>query len=314
MAPPLSIVIPSFNRRQELLRLLDSLAGQSLPPSEFEVVVVLDGSSDGSEAAANAREWPFTIRVIEQLNAGAGVARNTGAALAEGSFLLFVDDDIVLEPDALQYHLSTAATVEHAAVLGHLSTIWRTRGIGATNSRIWATLEKLEDLAQLRFSLCYSGNLLVPAAEFLAVGGFNPQLRRMEDCELGYRLDQAGVPLIYCRGAAGVQFNSKSTVEVLDDAATTGASAMTLFRTEPDFLAALPRAGRLTRGAAARFLAELASRMPVPKVAATCAGALPPEIPGVTRLHDALWLRWYLVGARRASTGRAEFRAFLSRK
>ncbi|MGE0597826.1 MAG: glycosyltransferase family 2 protein [Dehalococcoidia bacterium] len=313
MAARVSVVIPSYNRREALIRLLDSLAAQTLPAEEFEAIVVLDGCTDDSATAVSGRDWPFSIHVIEQQNAGAGAARNAGAGLAGGDFFVFVDDDVVLEPGALENHLRAAGTGQRNAVLGHLNTIWKSRGVGSTNSSIWASLTQLQDLERIRFSWCYSGNLLVPRAEFLAVGGFNPAIRRMEDCELGYRLDRAGVSFLYSRGAAGTQHNTKSTAEVLADAATTGAAAMTLYRTEPQFLAAVPRKGRPARRRLTRYLAEFSSRLPIPVQAAAFAGALPPWVPGLRKLHNALWTRWYLVGARKAATSRAEFQAFLSR-
>ncbi|MGE3076019.1 MAG: glycosyltransferase family 2 protein [Dehalococcoidia bacterium] len=314
MAARLSVVIPSYNRQAPLMRLLESLATQSLSPSDFEVIVVLDGSTDGSAKAVTSRDWPMVTKVIEQTNAGAGAARNNGAAEATGEYLLFVDDDVVLEPGALRNHLTAVQQCGRVAVLGHLDTIWSSRGVGSTNSSIWASLTRLQDLEQIRFSWCYSGNLLVPRAEFLAVGGFNSAIRRMEDCELGYRLDLAGITFVYCRGAAGTQYNTKSTAEVLDDAATTGASAMMLFRTEPEFLEAVPRNGRPVRGRATRFFAELSTRLPIPMAAGRLAGTLPVWMPGLKPVHNAVWLRWYLLGARKVSASRAEFVAFLSRR
>lgn len=314
MTPQLSVVIPSFNRRDTLLRLLDSLVVQSLGSTGFEVIVVLDGSSDGSGAAINGRQWPFSLRVIEQENAGAGAARNAGAAMAQGRILLFLDDDVVMEQQALEHHLIAADSVGAVAVIGHLTTVWRTAGIGSTNSTLWASLESLEDMQPVRFTWCYSGNLSLPAEGFRAIGGFDPALRRFEDCELGYRIDQLGMPLIYSRHAAGTQFNTKSSADDLSDAVATGTAAMKLFRTEPDFLAAIPTEPRRRPGRWTARLVEVACRIPVPLVLASALGRLPARLPLVRKLHNGVWQRWYLTGVWKEASGPAEFRAFLFRQ
>jgi len=181
MSARVSVVIPSYNRRNPLVRLLDSLAEQTLPAAEFEVFVVLDGSSDGSAAAVHGRDWPFALQVIEQVNAGAGAARNAGAALARGEFLLFVDDDIVLAPGALESHLQAARRCERSAFVGHLNTVWQTRNLEPLSHSLWSQLGRLEDLQRIPTTWCYSGNLLVPRSVFLEAGGFTAFTTTFED-------------------------------------------------------------------------------------------------------------------------------------
>ena len=312
MSAQVSVIIPSYNRRNPLVRLLDSLAVQTLPAAEFEAFVVLDGSTDDSAAAVHGRDWPFALQVIEQANAGAGAARNAGAALAGGEFLLFVDDDIVLAPGSLESHLQAARRCERSAFVGHLNTVWQTRNLEPLSHSLWSQLGRLEDLQRIPLTWCYSGNLLVPRSVFHEAGGFNASLRRMEDLELGFRLDKAGVAIRYCRGAVGTQHYAKSTEEILADAVTTGRTTILLFRSEPEFLRRDANTGR-RHNWLIRHLAELATIVPVPKRAATLASALPLWLPGCQTVRKALWFRWYLVGARRAAESRAEFHALLAR-
>jgi glycosyltransferase involved in cell wall biosynthesis len=99
-------VIPVFNRPVQIVRALESVAAQTLAPRE--VVVVDDGSSDGTADAAEA--WamrrtplPFAFQVIRQANRGAAAARNAGfAALRDCSRVLFLDSDDRLAPDLLE--------------------------------------------------------------------------------------------------------------------------------------------------------------------------------------------------------------------
>ena len=81
--PFVSVVVPTYNRQAGVLRLLDALAGQTYPADCFEVVVVDDGSRDGTVAALQGRETSFRLTVLQQaVNGGPAVARNAGVARA----------------------------------------------------------------------------------------------------------------------------------------------------------------------------------------------------------------------------------------
>ena len=92
-----SLIIPTYNRRAYLMACLESVAAQRHRPDE--VIVVDDGSTDGTLGALAAIEG---VTVIEQANAGAGAARNRGAAVASGDYLVFIDSDDVWFPWSLE--------------------------------------------------------------------------------------------------------------------------------------------------------------------------------------------------------------------
>lgn len=96
-----SIVIPVYNIKEYLADCLDSVLAQSL--SDFEVILVNDGSTDGSDALcdAYAAQHP-QIHVVHQSNQGVSVARNTGLELAQGEYVLFLDSDDWWEPNLLE--------------------------------------------------------------------------------------------------------------------------------------------------------------------------------------------------------------------
>jgi glycosyltransferase involved in cell wall biosynthesis len=103
--PRFSVVIPAYNAAATLARALDSVVAQSVPA--FEIVVVDDGSTDTTAAAAEAyaAAHPASpIRVIRQTNAGVAAARNAGATAASGDWLAFLDADDWYTPERLQYH------------------------------------------------------------------------------------------------------------------------------------------------------------------------------------------------------------------
>ncbi len=98
----LSIVVPCYNMEQYLPECLDSLLGQNLDPSDYEIIIVNDESKDSTlKVATNyAAKHPNMI-VIDKKNAGVGAARNTGYDLAKGKYLYFLDPDDYLAKNAL---------------------------------------------------------------------------------------------------------------------------------------------------------------------------------------------------------------------
>ena len=98
----LSIIVPVYNVEAFLNKCIDSLLAQDLPTDEFEIIVVDDGSTDGSGALADALVAEHgNIRVIHQRNRGLSGARNAGLPAASGNYILFVDSDDYLCPNVL---------------------------------------------------------------------------------------------------------------------------------------------------------------------------------------------------------------------
>ena len=96
-----SVIIPVYNIAVHLEQCLDSVAGQTL--TDIEIICVDDGSTDESPvilARYAARDSRFLV--VTQANAGPGIARNTGLALAGGEFVIFLDSDDWFEPDFLE--------------------------------------------------------------------------------------------------------------------------------------------------------------------------------------------------------------------
>ena len=98
----LSIIVPVYNVEAFLSKCVDSLLAQDLPADEYEVIIVDDGSTDGSGALADALAAEHgNIRVIHQRNRGLSGARNAGIPAASGDYVLFVDSDDFLCPNVL---------------------------------------------------------------------------------------------------------------------------------------------------------------------------------------------------------------------
>jgi len=138
-----SVIVPSYNKALYLRRALDSIASQTL--ADFEVIVVDDGSSDGSTELAAAYPDP-RFRTIKQANAGPGAARNRGLAEARGPITAFLDADDYWRPMYLETGVGVLESCPEAATFtcgsseepgGHSTeALWRARGIGQGLQRV----------------------------------------------------------------------------------------------------------------------------------------------------------------------------------
>ena len=309
--PELSVVIPSYNRRESLFRTLSALSEQSLEAERFEVIVVLDGSCDGSREALDLLATPFRLRVHSQPRGGPSTARNAGAAMAEGEVLLFLDDDILLEQGALVAHLHEQSTIGGGCVLGDLENRPEHGGLPALAARGWpaAALRQRPP----RWSDLYAGNVSLPRALFDRVGGFEESLTKMEDLELGQRLAEAGAPLAFSVQARGVHYYGKSALDYVRDREDIGVMTVRLFRDHRSLAESITprRAGRsgwllpaLLRGLAV---------FPMPARLAGLAGRIPLRTPGARALFEGMGHHAYLRGVRREARGWTEWREFLNR-
>ena len=100
MSPFFSIIVPVYNRPQEVEELVESLANQT--DKDFELIIVEDGSTVSCENACKKYENDFSIKYFHKTNEGRSIARNYGIERADGDFLIFVDSDCILPSDYIQ--------------------------------------------------------------------------------------------------------------------------------------------------------------------------------------------------------------------
>jgi glycosyltransferase involved in cell wall biosynthesis len=217
--PYFSVVIPTCNRLDILLRVLRALEEQVGAP-EFEVVVINDGSSDATDArlAKAAYSFPFTFRT--QPNGGPGRARNHGVLLAAGRFVVFIGDDTVPEPHFLAEHARAHRQYDDdplLAVLGY--TGW------PPNDRVTAFMDYINDYGLqfgykliehgkvVPFNFFYTSNLSIDR-ELLVRHPFDTTFpaAAWEDIELAYRLDKLGLKIHY-NAQAVTRHHHPTTVE-----------------------------------------------------------------------------------------------------
>jgi glycosyltransferase involved in cell wall biosynthesis/peptidoglycan/xylan/chitin deacetylase (PgdA/CDA1 family) len=194
-----SIIIPTFERRDIVLNTVSAIVA-TRRPWPCELIVVVDGSRDGTVEALRSLDLPLPLSVHEQPNQGSAAARNAGAAAARGRYLLFLDDDMTVEPDLIVEHEKTLAAGADA-VVGHMELDPRsprnllTRGIERWAAQRKARLDRSG--GRLGVGDFLSGQLSVRAEWFARLGGFDAGLTANgtfggEDTDLVYRLLQGG--------------------------------------------------------------------------------------------------------------------------
>lgn len=240
----ISVIIPTFNRVRLIRTCLDALARQTASPESYEVVVVDDGSSDPTPEFLSSYETPFHLRVERQANAGQASARNRGIAIAEGRSCLFLDDDIEADPELVAEHLRAQRMQDGVIGLGFLRIrlVGRPGGLTRHFASWWRDhYERLENGTLVPdFRACYSGNLSAPLEVVRRVGGFDENLPRDMDVEFAYRLERAGLKVVFLKQASAEQHYVKGFRALVDDFDGMGAAAVSMYRRHPEMLRYAP--------------------------------------------------------------------------
>jgi GT2 family glycosyltransferase len=199
--PIISVIIPVYNARPYLDDCLAAARAQTgFAPGEVELIVVDDGSTDGSADAA-AGQCDRLVRQEE--NRGAAAARNRGAREASAEVLAFIDADVVLEPGALAALYRVIKEDRADGAVGRYTA--RPRAGGAVNLYHNAFTRYHHDLSPPEIDWFWGALGMVTRTAFLAAGGFDERYQgaSAEDMELGLALHRSGARLRYCPEAEG---------------------------------------------------------------------------------------------------------------
>ncbi|HPD15220.1 MAG TPA: glycosyltransferase [Planctomycetota bacterium] len=203
----LSIVIATHNRAALLERVVEATLAQTLPPDRFELILVDDGSTDGTETLGAELGQRRGVRYIRQPNRGVAAARNRGIAQATGEVVAFTDDDCLVPPDWLERLADGYA--RHPEVVGVGGRLvappdaLRARAVARLEAHVARCVYGAGDEEALGGFECPAGgtnNMSYRRAALLEVGGFDegfPPLVWGEDADLKRRLTQRGGRLLY---------------------------------------------------------------------------------------------------------------------
>ncbi len=204
-----SVVMPTFNRRDSLAVVLPSLAGQDYPKDRYEIILVDNGSTDGTDELVKGLGIP-NLRHIVQENSGRSGARNRGIREASGGMVMFTDADIIAEPDLISSHMAFLADRPNSAVVGRevqVNTLEERDAVKAGTAPE-RTLHKASK-KRLPWYFFLTGNAAAPKDALIEVGMFDESFTGYghEDIELGYRLAKAGIPIYYNHGAVNYHWH-----------------------------------------------------------------------------------------------------------
>jgi len=202
-----SIIIPSFNRADEIYVLLDSLIKVEFPVEHFEVIIADDGSADETESIVDSyqKKSKFQLRYFSQQNQGPGAARNLGMSKAKGDFFIFVDSDVSVPPHWLT-NIDQALNMEKADAFGGPDTfrddfpaLLKAINYSMTS---FITTGGLRGKKGKKLAKYYprSFNMGLSRELWEKIGGFG-SLRHGQDIEFSNRIIRSGAKVIFVDNA-----------------------------------------------------------------------------------------------------------------
>lgn len=209
--PSVSVIIPTYNRKESVLRTLNSLVEQTLNTDQYEVIVVDDGSPDDT-ATIEAMDFPFTFHYLRQENQGATIARNYGVSKSWGDVLVFIDDDVTVSPQTLEALASECYQNQKVLVMGTLQSI----NVNASSvyAQFMSSLSHKIDTnghnthTPIHFSACNTELLAVKREDFFEIGMLQDPTNgqgwpNWDDVDFGYRSHLKGFQLLQSHQAIG---------------------------------------------------------------------------------------------------------------
>ena len=220
----ISVVVPTYNRRETVQRTLEALFAQTLAPHRYEVIVVVDGSTDGTYEALQKLRPACGFHVVEQENRGLAGARNTGYRNAKTDLVLFLDDDMLCDPGLVEAHLNAHHGADSVVAFGaiflspdsppSLAAECFNREIGSSHIQ-----RKSNPNLPWEITACTFSNASIARTLLEELGGFDESFRMREDLEFGIRLFQSDRPIhaLPLPGAIACQYYDKTCKELIRD-------------------------------------------------------------------------------------------------
>ena len=223
--PFVSVIIPTCNRATWLQQTLASLEGQSYPTDRYEVIVVDNGSIDGTATLLDGLSLPYPLHHLylpKQDAFEAAAARNAGVKASRGDILIFIDGGIVVGERFIEPHIAFHRFEKDVCVTGMVLYLPQARlaeqavrdGSFIADVTV-STPDPLETplfcfsenlaLYRVPWFVCHSGNFSVGNAQLEQVGLFDEWHIRwsIEDLELAYRLHRRGLRFVFSKRAVG---------------------------------------------------------------------------------------------------------------
>lgn len=239
MSQRFSIIIPTHNRLQTLRTVLAALERQDSPELLAEVIVVDDGSTDGTADGVRELATPFPLKLLEGRRGGPAAARNAGIEAASGRDVIFLCDDIEPTPELLRKHHERRRGVDEPhCVVGrvdwapHLQVTHFMRFI---MEHYHFGFEGFEGREELPFDGFITANLSIERELLVEAGGFDEGFSYgFEDTDLGLRMTQTGLHILYAPAALGLHHHQVTLASYCRRQEAVGRSAVHFARKHAD--------------------------------------------------------------------------------
>ena len=243
--PRFSVVIPTYERRETLARTLAAWERQEPRDLPFELVVIDDGSSDGTiELLARQRPERYTLRYERQENLGPAAARNRALQVARGELVLFAGDDIEPSAKLLATHadahrrwtpgtLAVVGRIDWPEELPRTATMRLVTGVGAQQF----SFHYMKDGTVYDYRHFYTSNVSIARRTLdLEPGHFTTSMpaAAFEDAELALRLSRHGLVIRYCASALAWHWHAYDAAGFFRRQLRCGEMAQTLVELHPE--------------------------------------------------------------------------------
>jgi glycosyltransferase involved in cell wall biosynthesis len=235
-----SVVIATYNRSVSVERVLNALSNQTFPAEDYEVVVSIDGSQDGTREMVDKYESDYDLRAIWHANSGRASACNRGIRDSRGDIVIILDDDMEPSRGLIRAHYAAHQRGTKLGVIGAVPIIVdsaSTPVIRYVGEKFNSHLRKISAPGYgIRIRDFYSGNFSIRREDMLEYGMYNEEftIYGNEDVELAYRLLKAGIVIVYDPDALCVQNYEKGFRGLAYDTISKGKTAVLLTGLYPD--------------------------------------------------------------------------------
>jgi len=239
----ISVIIPTHNRKEILEKTVESLLHQSLPPQANQIMVIDDGSTDGTEEMIHThfeRDLGDRIGYWKQPQKGANPARNWGIQNAKGHIILFINDDTVPDRDLLEVHLKEHSIFpeEEVAILGHVA--WSHDQISTPFLR-WLDhggpqfiFHEIKGKREVPWYYFVTANVSIKKAFVSRMDPFDEDFMAHQDTEFAWRAHQKGMKLLYNESALVYHFHPRTFDEMRSRMVLVGEMTRLLVHKHPD--------------------------------------------------------------------------------
>ena len=217
------------------------MLAQAYRPEAFEIILVDDGSHDGTGPWARSLHTPCQLRVIVRKPKGPASARNAGIEVACGRLLLFLDDDILCDGRLVAEHVAGHREAPGGLVHGRISlapggpNTLAARAACSWYAKRHSTIISEGGLHAAR-DIFLNANTSYPQSVIEDLGGFDEDIPfPREDFELGLRVSKLGVPIRYRPQARAYELVAKTSRALVRDARAIGAADVRICRKHPDY-------------------------------------------------------------------------------